>query len=353
MTTSSTLPPLYDRWITELTGAPTHGEPAATCQDCAMLAPSPGLTSFHPDTKCCTYTPTIPNFLVGAALADARLDAIGGRDSLRARIAARAGVTPLGLGRDPVSSLIADHAGAAFGQAALLRCPHYDSPTGNCGVWLHRNAVCSTWFCKHERGAVGLSFWAALRNLLMEAEHDLARWCVLTLDAPHPSLPPRGAPKARQLSAAALDGGEADATYAQLWGAWSGREAELYARCDELVRDLCWADVQRICGPELGLQLRAFEQWRGRRSSSFVPAALVTRRLEVLDHGDPSVLSSYSGTDPLSVPAVLRQVLPVFRGQPTVDARAEIADVAGLELDDDLVVRLVDFGILNDVSDGK
>jgi hypothetical protein len=317
-----------------------------------MLAPSPSLTSFHPDTKCCTYTPTIPNFLVGAALADARLDELGGRDSLRARIAARAAVTPLGVGRDPVSALLAENAGTAFGRATRLRCPHYHPPTGYCGVWLHRNAVCSTWFCKHERGAVGLSFWAALRNVLLEAEQDLARWCVLTLDAPHPSLPPGGAPK-RELSAAALDGGEADATYARLWGAWAGREADFYARCDELVRELSWADVERICGPELGLQGRAFEHQRDRRANSFVPAALVTRRLEVLDHGDPAVLSSYSGTDPLSVPAVLRDVLPIFRGQPIDQARTEIAETAGIELDDELLVRLVDFEILNDASKSR
>jgi hypothetical protein len=345
----STLPPLYDRWITELTGETVEGEAPSTCGDCAMLAPSPGLTSFHPDTKCCTYTPAIPNFLVGAALADGRLDEIGGRDSLRARIAARAGVTPLGVGRDPVSRLLADHAGAAFGRATRLRCPHYDSPTGYCGVWLHRNAVCSTWFCKHERGAVGLSFWTALRNLLMEAERDLARWCVLSLDAPHPSLPPGGESK-RELSAEALDGGEADATYARLWGAWAGREAELYARCDELVRDLSWADVERICGPELGLQLRAFEQRRALRASSFVPAALVTRKLEVLDHGDPAVLASYSGTDPLSVPAVLRDVLPIFRGQPIDQARTEIAETSGIELDDEMLLRLVDFDIVTDAT---
>ena len=49
---------------------------------------------FKPDAKCCTYHPGIPNYLVGAILADQGEELAEGRRRLRARIEARIGVTP-------------------------------------------------------------------------------------------------------------------------------------------------------------------------------------------------------------------------------------------------------------------
>ena len=346
---SSPLPPLYDRWITELAGAPTAGEAAATCGDCAMVEPGPGLQGYDPVTKCCTYTPTLPNYLVGAALADDRLDELGGRDSLRRRIQARAGVTPLGLAQPPTVKLIAGHAQPAFGKAPRLMCEHYHAATGQCGIWLHRNAVCSTWFCKHDRGAVGLVFWHALRDLLLHVEHELSRHCVLELDAPYqPTSPDPAKSGPAPLTAHDLDGTVPDAEYAKRWGAWTGRELELYARCDALVRDLSWSDLQQIAGPELGLLARELARFRARREQpGVVPAALTLRRLEVLRDGDPVTVATYSGTDPIAIPTALLRILPVFRGQPIAEARQELATL-DVDLDDDLLAHLVDYDVLAD-----
>jgi hypothetical protein len=347
----SPLPPLYDRWIMELTGDELAGEPAATCLDCVMLAPGDGLGSFEPSTKCCTYTPEIPNFLVGAALADPQLDEVGGRQSLRDRIGRRAGVSPLGLARDRVTRLIAERAVPAFGQAPSLRCPHYHAETGKCGVWLHRNAVCSTWFCKHGRGAVGRSFWHVLRNLLNHVEIELARWCVLELGAPYDVQgPPEPWKSPKGLTRSDLEHTVTDADYAAAWGDWIGREEELYGRAARLVGDLDWADVVQICGPEVPLRMRALDEARKRRATGVVPKALVLRKLSILRDGDPVILESYSDTDPVSAPAVLLDLLPSFRGQPTREARDEIARDADIELDDELLVRLVDFGVLADAG---
>src|SRR5580704_17978080 len=83
------LPSFFDR--------PAIEETRATRNDCAMCdkgsAPAGLATeSFRPDVKCCSYHPTLPNYLVGEALADESLAV--GRERLRAKIAARIGVTP-------------------------------------------------------------------------------------------------------------------------------------------------------------------------------------------------------------------------------------------------------------------
>jgi hypothetical protein len=69
---SSTLPPLYAEWAESFLGGPIPAETDATCQDCAMCPP-PGKRPatgvfFSPDVKCCSYMPTLPNFLVGRML---------------------------------------------------------------------------------------------------------------------------------------------------------------------------------------------------------------------------------------------------------------------------------------------
>ena len=68
------LPDLYQRWVEALLpeGIPREGQ--ATCFNCTMChkgdaAPDEGVGFFNPVTKCCTYFPDVPNFLVGRAIA--------------------------------------------------------------------------------------------------------------------------------------------------------------------------------------------------------------------------------------------------------------------------------------------
>ena len=191
------LPPLYAPWIEEVLGGPVPEESHATCSSCAMCPPTnakavtTSLTEFDPGSKCCTYVPTLPNFLVGMVLDDDSGLTEPGRISIEARIADGAGVTPLGLQADPRYALIYKHAGGeAFGRTAGMRCPHYLPANGRCGIWRHRNAVCATWFCKHERGMVGKQFWDTLRQLLTLAERHLAMWAAAQLGEPLGGLGP-------------------------------------------------------------------------------------------------------------------------------------------------------------------
>lgn len=71
----TTIPPLYAPWLRDIVGGPIPAETRATCDRCVMLpteGSAPDAVFFSPITKCCTYQPTIPNFLAGRIWADGR-----------------------------------------------------------------------------------------------------------------------------------------------------------------------------------------------------------------------------------------------------------------------------------------
>lgn len=145
-----------------LTGAPD--ERFATCNNCAMCdtRAGPGLDSqaaakafFSAETKCCTYHPDIPNYAVGGILLDSTAQGEFGRRVIEAAIARRIGVFPSGISRPQKYSLLYKSSPTAFGKAASMRCPLYISGSGACSIWRYRNAVCTTWFCKHADGFEG------------------------------------------------------------------------------------------------------------------------------------------------------------------------------------------------------
>ncbi|MEO0603010.1 MAG: hypothetical protein AAF211_16345, partial [Myxococcota bacterium] len=121
------LPPLYARWVSEGLGRVPPTEAVATCRDCAMR-PAPGSKAsstlfFHPETKCCSYHPSVPNFSVGAVLRGEG----PGRARVEARIAGRVGVTPLGIQPGRLARhLYSLDPEATFGATPRLRCPYLD-----------------------------------------------------------------------------------------------------------------------------------------------------------------------------------------------------------------------------------
>ena len=353
---STPLPPLYASWITECLGGEVPAERRATCNDCAML-PAPDRRAaggfFEASTKCCTYMPQLPNYLVGAALDD--LDpspvAVTGRRALARRIAERVATTPLGLYRRP-RDIAAYDKHVDFGREPTFVCPYLVAEAGGmCGIWQHRGSVCSTWFCKHERGALGKRFWVALRDLLLVIERSLARYCVLEL-APGAEalqtlfpLTTEGQPA----TSGNLEGIVPEREYRAIWGTWVDREVEFYVAASHLVRSLAWDEVAEIGGSELSAQ-----------ESILVPSyrALIEPRNEgPLRIGPLSVISldrqavrvmTYSVHDPLELPFDLFAALARFDGRPTATVTAEIRAEECIEIDPSLVEQLRDHQILID-----
>jgi hypothetical protein len=359
--TPSPLPPMYAAWIAQLLGAHPPHETRATCDDCAMCNDvAPDASSYNPQTKCCTYLPVLPGFLVGKVLEDGHPEGAHGRATVRERIAAGAAVTPLGLGMPPRYDLLYAHgAERAFGQSVAMRCPHYLVEGGRCGIWRQRNSVCATWFCKHVRGNVGWKFWESVRELLSSIERDLARWCMHELDvgadAIAETLPgsPRPGAGASSLTAEELDGRRDDVRAAALWGSWVGREEEFYRACARLVDALDIEAVLRICGPEVGLRVEVVKEGWRRLTTFEPPERLRMGALVVLRKSKSGErVSTYSSLDPLEVPRALFGALHHFDGRRTNDeARRAIVEDGGPRISAGLVRKLADFGVLVPASE--
>jgi hypothetical protein len=242
------LPLLYQRWVEALLPAGIPREQAATCHDCAMCsgeeeAPRWDGDFFHPQAKCCTYFPVLPNFLVGRAVHAGT----AGADVLRAFVegsaADQAEVSLLGVA--PQARFWRDYTSADFGRNPDRLCPYaieQGSPGGpRCGVWQYRNGVCSTWFCKHERGNTGRAFWQSLNNLFQRLERSLRWWVIGQLGLPVGDLVVQelGTEKPEELVL------QADA-----WRHWTGTRLAFYEACAEQIEALPWDEAlgPRGCG---------------------------------------------------------------------------------------------------------
>ena len=356
---TSALPPLYSRWIDQVLAGGIPEETAATCSDCAMCAKDGEDHSgsgffFNPETKCCTYVPTLPNYLAGRILGDEDAAFATGRMSVEARLRAGVAVTPLGLGMPPAFSLLYAETGPrTFGKSKAMRCPHYLADDGGrCGVWKHRAAVCATWYCKHDRGAVGARFWKSLHQLLSAVERCLSRWCVVELDIGAEALAvlfPAKESFARehQLDALALDGKVDRRLYAKAWGKWSGRELEFYREAARLVEALDWQNIIAIGGPELKIFERLVGEAYGKLTSAELPPALRAGNTRVFPvRLNSSRVVGYSPLDPLEVPQRVMSALQYFDGYSTLQSMAAIEKQDGLRLSPGLVRKLADFEIL-------
>jgi hypothetical protein len=137
------------------------------------------------------------------------------------------------------------------------------------------------------------------------------------------------------------------AAYAALWGRWAGKEKEFYIACAELVSQLSWPDVTRICGPRVAMLARLTQSIQADLAKTEPEPALRcgSFRLVTLQN-DVARLSSYADYDPVDVPVRLMQVLQYFQGQPTAEAVATIAEREKVTLDNELVRKLTDFELL-------
>ena len=315
-----------------------------------MQGKDPLCTSFG-RVKCCTYAPTLPNFLVGEILADRSEEAAKGRRAVLAFIHRGYGVSPFGLLPSRATHARYDSIvkSDTFGFTDDVECPFYRSDsTATCGIWAHRNAVCATWFCKHERGYVGQLFWLRLRDVLSAAESAVQHRCVLDL-APDPvalSLASTSTHAGTQLNTL-----EDPLERARVWGNWLGREEAFYEACAEQARQLSWPDVLALGGASLEFLVRLCVQAETELREPVIPSELRLAKLESVMFDKQTVrVCTYIDCDPVFLPAALFQALHSFDGGPVSAVLQELAD-AGIQIDEDLLQQLVDFQILVDPRD--
>jgi Fe-S-cluster containining protein len=176
MKIKSQIPALYEQLLSRKILNFNLNETKATCHNCAMAKPDlRRKTHYQAHLKCCTFTPFLPNYLVGAILHHQ----LPGALVLRARIQKRWGILPLGMVapysfQQEYLPAMKHRAGIqGFGQREDWLCPFYQKNTNDCGIWSFRNSTCSTFFCQSVEKKQGMQFWRSMKDYLFLVETAL------------------------------------------------------------------------------------------------------------------------------------------------------------------------------------
>lgn len=347
-------PPIYAHLLPELFDRPAVEETRATCHECAMCDKGAGapvaMTYFEPDMKCCTYFPILPNYLVGALLTDDAPELREGQKRVRARIAARIGVTPWFVAPPRKQSIMmeASRETGAFGRSRTLLCPYFEpSEKGDCTIWKHRDAVCSTFFCKYDAGLRGYKFWSALKEYLGFVEVSLAMLAARAVDVEvnEPRIP-----RLKLTRQDLEDRPPTDSDYASYWGKWVGREEEFYVACHERVKSMKKEDfVSSVDETQQGRRYLA-DAKRGQEALAnlVVPTSLVRNPKMVERHvGESVVVTTYSINDSFALEKDLYEVLGMLERDKTLaENLAWLEKEHGVELAPELVKYLFMHAIL-------
>ncbi|MFK7926813.1 MAG: hypothetical protein AB8H79_01395 [Myxococcota bacterium] len=333
------LPEHAASWVRAALGRDPLAETHSTCSTCALCEGGgdgrrpQGRVTTTAQVKCCTYRPALPNYLVGAILSDQEQGSEFGHQSVRTRMTDwPAELSPLGL-----FPAVSD---PAFLGASKEACPHLDE--GKCGIWKHRHAVCSTYFCKFERGASGQKAWLALRAMLLAVERSLALWCCVEEGMP-PAALSLVAAHSESVPGVTLHPSD---SMASLWGDRGSDPEAFFRSCHARVKDLSWDQVISATGPAVrALAAAAKAEFDGLQGP--IPNRLKPGRYAVTaTSGDGVLAETYSAMDPIGLPMLLLSVLHVFDGRELDVVRQELQEQHGLGLDGDFLRALVDFRVL-------
>ena len=244
MSQSHLYPPSYSIWLSErLKG--TLIETQATCEKCAMVHPE-GLTRhpgpFKNELKCCTYFPFVPNFSLGGMILekDSAID-------LRLKIAEAQGLLlPLGLFPTPErTQSMKENRFEGFGQRPELLCPFFNSLTLGCSAWKQRPGVCTTYFCKSDRGAEGLKFWNQVEEYLNHFEWKMAQEVFSQLGFSENEMEMCKAVMSTE------EGDEERKYFIQAaWGIWENKKSELFISAFELSQKISAEKIDELLGEE-------------------------------------------------------------------------------------------------------
>jgi hypothetical protein len=136
-----------------------------------------------------------------------------------------------------------------------------------------------------------------------------------------------------------------------VWGQWAGREQALYREAGRLAGALSWTDILALGGSELRAAVQITRAAFERLTTPRLPDRLRAGELHLASApGGGAVVTTYSPVDPLRLSPAVLEILPFFDGRTTRAARQAISRKLGHQVDTSLLLKLVDFGVLEDAS---
>lgn len=224
-------------------------ETKATCENCNWK-------EYNPRLKCCTYEPFLPNYLVGAILSS-EATAPSARASILKKIENREYALPIGLVASPGFQVRFNHREEnEFGQREDWLCPYYSRDSQNCGIWKHRGAVCTTFYCQSSYGVMGSEFWKQMSDYLTYFEMALMEEALIQLDfSPRQMNEGLGYLNRREATPAELKAKNlSEAKAKKIWNGYFDDPVGFYKKCFRIVSEMSPSQVREALG-ELGEQI--------------------------------------------------------------------------------------------------
>tara|TARA_A100000171_G_C2136961_1_gene151067 strand:+ start:1817 stop:2899 length:1083 start_codon:yes stop_codon:yes gene_type:complete len=343
------LPEIYKRFLPNFFNSGIPTESLATCNNCAMVCSDSkkeveklALKPFQPDKKCCTYHPSLPNYLVGGALLGASPE---GKKRLISAINKKTGITPYGILTPSIYNVLYSNQSGGFGNSETLLCPYYLKETGFCGIWKYRESVCSTYFCKTLAGEKGRRFWMSLKGYLTHIEQSLAQHIIVQAGLDYFL---KGNPVFKNqkstLTLEELDG-MPPKDYEKMWGEWNGREDEFFIQSFEQISELSKSKFKEITGIRETVMLKNLQLEHLDMLS--VPDNLSVHEDWKPKNDEQSKKINYNAIDiQFELPSV---VLNSFDGKRSIsEAKKILEENYEIEVEDSMILSLYHYGILKE-----
>jgi hypothetical protein len=350
------LPEFYHPFLPDFFEEEIPAESFTDCANCPMICSNreelgtDASRPFGPDTKCCTFTPYIPNYLAGALLSDSDSSLTEGKNRLREIIKCRKGIFPHGVYPTKKYSILYEHGKMhGFGKSIALKCPYFIPGKYNCSVWKYREAICSTWFCKHIAQNPGADFWEKMAETFRYVEESLSVFVLQQefLDTSNPYGDDKN------ISHEDLDDLPPNVhEYTVRWGKWANREEEFYKHAYESVRALSKQQFDSILVIKLPVLIEAMKT--SCAAMKFIPEILTpnlsrtitevipgTYRLEIdtwIERSDTTVTHAFD------LPKI---IIDSFDGKKSTESILTLLkNNHKIELGKDILIALVRHGIL-------
>lgn len=317
------LPEIYQKFLPDFFKSSIQDETSANCSNCPML-PGPsdrGSVTYYNSSfkkKCCTYYPSLPNYLVGAILNNNEPTLKEGQNRIRKKIKAKIEVKPHGIRLPNKYILLKKHAqDNFFGNSQRLICPYYEKEVGICTILPYRDTTCYTWFCKFVAGHDGREFWFALKKYMKYVEESLVQYTLYKMgfnscdiifsESSDPTL------TVEELD----DQPPNQVHYQDLWGEWFDREVEFYINSYNLIKALKKDDFDHIAGITQSIIL---DELKNKHHNLFEPDIPDKLRRNpylraVKTNSNSYIIAGYSNSDSLEVSKELYEILDYFDGK--------------------------------------
>ena len=306
------LPTMYQSFLPDVFSKPIAIEAYADCSDCNMCQPNSIVSDqrfFSSKTKCCTFKPIVPNYLIGGIINDTAIK------SKITDFITNKSPKMMPLGYFPSQQELNEYASILphnFGIDDTVMCELLDN--GNCSIWKYRNSMCSTYFCHYFKGKFGKLFWEDVRDFLQHIECVLSEFCCYELGISNHYLKSHTTNFFINVeSAVNNERNKIKAIPFTDWGQWANKQHAFYTRCTKLVEKLTEADIRALAPITYDIKKQALDESYSAMISENIPLKLkLNPECKIIDY-DSDFCFFYINRL-IKLPRVMKHIVPIFNG---------------------------------------